>query len=76
MLTGMEQTQCLGGIQSLKIKLNKKVRKWPSFVETTVEAYIPKDWKFRVDTTIKFRVEKSIKVFSPKEWNFSVDTTE
>ena len=38
--------------------MNEKCRKLVKFVvETNVEVYSPKDWKFEVKTTIKFKVE-------------------
>ena len=34
---------------------SKKIAK--SVVETTIEVYSRKDWKFRVEMTIKFKIE-------------------
>ena len=32
-------------------------------LETFVDVYSPKDWKFRVETAIKFKVETTIEVY-------------
>ena len=47
-----------------------------SIVETTVEVYSSKDWKFRVETNIWFQMETTILVYSPKDGKFIVETTE
>ena len=45
-------------------------------VETTLRVWSPKNWKFRVETIIKFKVKTTIEVYSPKDWKFKVETTE
>ena len=45
-------------------------------VKTTVQVYSTKDWKFRVETTIKFEVETTDDVHSAKDWKFEVEKIE
>ena len=41
----------------------------------TIEVCSPKNWKLRVETTIKFKIETTIGVYTPKDWKLRVETT-
>ena len=41
----------------------------------TVGVYIPKDCKFRVEPTMKFKVRTTVKVYDPMDWKFRVEKT-